>query len=253
MKLSNRQIREYLSADKDACRGRNGIAPAELIQKSKAAFYENQAREMLSQAEFLYQQGRYIRKYWWFLQAGVLLMLWGLLEATGSSAYTQRCMGVAAPLFAVLLLPEMWKDKSGGAEIECIAYYSLRQIYAARMFLFALVDFLLLCCFSMAMVLPGKMPAAELAVHFFLPYVVTCCICFRTLYSRLASETLALILCLVWCLVWNRLVMDERVYGVVSLPVWFMMLTIALVYLGYSIYKGQKNLKEIWEVWPIWN
>ncbi len=253
MRLSNGQIRKYLSPDRDGGGEGGGIAPVELIQKSKAAFYENQAREMLTPAEFLYQQGRYIRKYWWILQAGVLLMLWVLLDATGSSAYTQRCMGVAAPLFAVFLLPELWKDKSGGAEIECIAYYSLRQIYAARMFLFALVDFLLLCCFSLAMVLPGKILAAELAVHFFLPYVVTCCICFRTLYSRMVSESLALVLCLVWCLIWNRLVLDERVYAVISPPIWFMMLTMALVYLGYSIYKGQKNLKEIWEVWPSWN
>ncbi len=226
------------------CRGnRNGFAPAELIQKSKEAFGENEAEGMLSAAEFLYWQGRYVRKFWWFLQGGILLILWGLLRVSDSGFYTQRCMGAAAPLFAVLLLPELWKNRNGGSvEIECAAYYSLRQIYAARMLLFAIVDFLLLWGFSLAMVLKGRVFVSELAVHFFLPYLLTCCICFRTLYSRMASEALALVLCMVWCVVWNQLVLNEKVYAAISPAVWYAMLVTSALYLGYCIYKGQKNV-----------
>ena len=161
---------------------------------------------------------------------------------------------MAAPLFAAMLLPELWKNRSGGAvEVECAAFYSLRQIYAARMLLFAIVDFLLLCCFSLTVVLSGRMLVWELMVQFFLPYMVTCCICFRTLYSQAVSEPFALALCMVWCGVWNLLVLSEKVYKAVSAPVWAAMLGISLAYLGYSVYKGQKNDKEMWEVKPLWN
>lgn len=252
--LSNHQIRKYMRADDGACGGRNWFAPAELIEKSKEAFYENEARDILTMAEFLYQQSRYIRKYWWALQGGVLFVLWILLELTNSSFYTRRCMGAAAPLFAVLLLPELWKNRNGGAiEIECASYYSLRQIYAARMLLFALVDFLLLCGFFLAMILNGKFFVSDMVIHFFLPYIVTCCICFRTLYSQAVSEALALMLCMVWCVVWNQIVLNEKVYAAISPAVWLFMLVAALLYLGYSIYKGQKNYKEIWEVKSLWN
>lgn len=66
-------------------------------------------------------------------------------------------MGTLAPLFVVLVLPELWKNRSSGAlEIECTAYYSLRQIYAARMVLFGLVDLALLTLFFSAALLAGQ-------------------------------------------------------------------------------------------------
>ncbi|MCI8613890.1 MAG: hypothetical protein HFJ01_02080 [Lachnospiraceae bacterium] len=255
MRLSNRQLRKYMNGDSGGCREKREPVPtAGLILKSKAAFYEGEERDTLTAAEFLYWQGGYIRKYWWALQGGVLLILWISLKLTGSGFYVRRAMGVAASLFAAMLLPELWKNRSGGAvEVECAAFYSLRQIYAARMLLFAIVDFLLLCCFSLTVVLSGRMLVWELTVQFFLPYMVTCCICFRTLYSQAVSEPFALALCMVWCGVWNLLVLSEKVYKAVSAPVWAAMLGISLAYLGYSVYKGQKNYKEMWEVKPLWN
>lgn len=227
----------------------------ETMHKAKTAFYENQAEAPLSDAEFLVWQSRYIHKRWWVLQGVVLLTLWGLLQWAESSFYTQRAMGAAAPLFAVLLLPELWKNKSAHAiEIEGAAYYSLRQVYAARIFLFALVDCLLLSSFSLAAVLSGKTPVREIMVHFFLPYIVACCICFRTLYSKkTVSETFALLLCVVWHAIWTKFILNERVYNAISPSVWLAMLAVAILYLGYCIYKGQKNCNELWEVNTLWN
>lgn len=227
----------------------------ETIQKSKAAFYENEAEGTLSKAEFLRQQSRYIHKRWWLLQGCVLLTLWFLLTLIKSSYYMQRCTGIAAPLFAVLLLPELWKSRSSNAlEIECAAYYSLRQIYAARIFLFALVDFLLLCVFSLATVLTGKILWEELVIQFFLPYLVTCCICFRTLYSRyMGSEAFALFLCIVWCAIWTQLVLNEKIYEMISVSLWAAMLAVTVFYLGCCIHRGQKKCKELGEGKLLWN
>lgn len=65
-------------------------------------------------------------------------------------------MGAAAPLFALLILPELWKNQSSHTlEIECTTCYSLRQIYGARIFLFALVDITLLSIFSLTAIGSG--------------------------------------------------------------------------------------------------
>ncbi len=245
MRLSDAQVRRYLEAGESAVRDGDNLREAieKTVEKSKAAFYENEAQGILSSAEFLYQQSKYIHKYWWVLQAGVLAALWALLKFAGSSFDVRRCMGVGAPVFAVLFLPELWKNRNAGAmEIECAAYYSLRQIYAARIFLFGLVDFFLLCFFSMTMILTGRLFVWELLIHFFLPYLVTCCICFQTFMSRrMVSEALALVSCLVWCVIWNQLVMSERVYEAISPAIWLSMLMISLFYLGYGIYRVQRK------------
>lgn len=250
---SDRQIRDKLGAGIF-----NPISEEALqktLQKSRQALYENEAADRLSDAEFLFQQGRYIRRRWWALQAGVLIVLWFLLEWAESSYYIRRYMGVGASLFGILVLPELWKNRSVGAmEIEGAAYYSLRQVYAARIFLFALVDFALLCGFSAAAVLSGSIGLEQMLVQFMLPYVVTCCICFRTLYStRIDSEAFALFLCVLWSLVWLLIALDEKIYSVVSLPVWLAMLATAALYLGHCIRQGQRTCGKLMEVKPLWN
>lgn len=241
MRRADRQIHKMLSTDIYLPISGEGLQ--ETLRKSRRAFYEYEAADMLSDAEFLFQQSRYIRKHWWLLQAAILIVLWLLLQVTDSGFYVQRYMGVAASLFGILVLPEMWKNRSANAmEIEGTAYYSLRQIYAARIFLFALADFVLLCGFSLATVLSGVIGMEEVLVQFFLPYVVNCCICFKTLYSfRIDSEAFALFLCVAWGVVWILILLDERIYNAVTFPVWGIMLSAAAAYLGYCIWRGQRN------------
>ena len=241
MRRSDRQIQKMLSSDVHLSISGDGLQ--KVLCKSRRAFYENEASDTLSDAEFLFQQSRYIRKQWWLLQAGVLIVLWLLLKVTDSGFYIQRYMGVAASLFGILLLPEMWKNRSANAmEIESATYYSLRQVYAARIFLFALVDFVLLSVFSIVTVPGGVISMEEMLVQFVLPYIVTCCICFKTLYSRkIDSEALVLLLCIVWSLVWLLVLMDEKIYHTVTFPAWFVMLSAAAIYLGHCIRWGQKN------------
>lgn len=248
MRVSNNRFKKCLGADRAVSYREEKLR--ETIEKSKAAFEESEAEAFTSYAEFLYQQSRYIHKRWWILQGMLLLLLWLVLELTGSGFYTQRSMGVGASLFAVLLLPELWKNQNTNAlEIESASYYSLRQIYSARILVLALIDFLLLCVFALPVVLTGKLPAEEMMIQFFLPYLVTCCICFRVLFgNRNGSETFALFLCVVWCAVWTKIVLNEKIYGMISLPVWFVMTIAAVLYLIYCIYRGTDSCTKTWEV-----
>lgn len=247
MSLSNNQLKKQLGAKNKVRYTEEKLQ--ETIWKAKTAFAENQAEDFISRAEFLYQQSKYIHKRWWILQGVTLFLLWLLLQLTESTHSMQRCMGVAASLFAILLLPELWKNRNVNAlEIESVSFYSLRQIYSARILAFAFVDCLLLGAFALPILMTGKMLVEELIIQFFLPFIVSCCICFRVLYSnRIGSEIFALFLCVVWCAVWIQIVLNEKIYELISLPVWNVMTSVAVFYLGYCVYKGQSGLLEIWE------
>ena len=57
-------------------------------------------------------------------------------------------MGILAPSFVILILPELWKNRSNGAmEVEGATFFSIKNIYAARMLLFGMVDVCLLSVF----------------------------------------------------------------------------------------------------------
>ena len=59
--------------------------------------------------------------------------------AEWEAVYIQRSMGVIASLFVILIIPELWKNRTFQCmEIEASSYYSLRQVYAARMLLFGM-------------------------------------------------------------------------------------------------------------------
>ena len=74
-------------------------------------------------------------------KGAVLLILWMTMFLSDSSIYTRRCMGILAPSFVILILPELWKNRSNGAmEVEGATFFSIKNIYAARMLLFGMVD-----------------------------------------------------------------------------------------------------------------
>lgn len=195
---------------------------AETVQKSGEMFCRKEQERMLSYAEFLKIQFFILRKRWWIFQC-LLLTASGLgLGIFQEEYYIRRSVGIVSVLFVVLIIPEMWKNRTyNSMEVETASYYSLRQIYAARMLLFGAADFCMaaLFCFS----LHGRLhfTATELLTQFLFPMVVTACICFGILCNRYAvSEIAAIAACLVWSGVWWMFAMDERIYRAALLPVW---------------------------------
>lgn len=255
MRLSRSNIRKELN--KGLNMPVNELRIQETIRQSERAFLEAEDMTALSRVDFLCQQSKYIKKRWWLIQAFVLFLLWVLLQCTDSNYYIQRCIGIAAPLFVVMLVPEIWKNRNANAmEIECTSYYSLRQIYAARLILFAVVDLFLLSIFSCLVLCTTQVILSTFIIQFFIPMNVTCCICFRTLYSKRSSsdsQAFPLLLCMIWCVVWVEIVLKESIYMAISVPMWWILLALSCLYLGYCIYKGQRKYMEIWEGKLSWN
>ncbi len=251
--LSDRDMKKFLERKiQIPCKESN---MQETVLKSKKAYYEAEEENFLSKAEFLYQQSRYIKKRWWLIQGTLLLVLWLFLKYLDSSRYTQRSIGITAPLFVLLIIPEIWKNKNADAmEVEGTTLYSIRQIYAARMILFASVDLVLLSLFFIAASYIDRLAIGELVIQFFVPFNAACCICFRMLYSKRAdSQILALLLCIVWIVIWVQIALNQAIYEVISVPVWIVMLLLSFLYLVYSIRKGQKQFTKNWEVKTLWN
>ncbi len=225
------------------------------LSRAKTAFYTNAKKHNVSYFEFLFGQMAYIRKRWWLCQGLVLLILWKILCSVQNNVYVFRGMGVLAVVFVILLIPELWKNRSHESmEIEGTAYFSLRQIYAARMLLFAMADILMLSLFFGIVSVSVQITIKEVLVQFFLPFNVTCCICFRLLYSRwVNSEYLAMALSLLWSVVWGWVVFNEMLYESLAMPVWAGLFMMSIVYLLFVIRQVFKKCENYWEVNPIWN
>lgn len=204
-----------------------------VIAVSKEAFWEGEFGGILSRAEFLLWQSSYIKKRWWVLQLVVLSALWGNLCLTESQWYVRRSMGALAPVFILLLVPELWKNRvNGSIEIEGASCFNLRQVYAARMAAFGLVDVCMLSIFGGAAVLGGYIALQDMLIHFFVPIAVAACICFRTLCSRFCGTPyIAAGLTLFWIAVWLLIVQDGALYERISVPVWSGLLGILMLYL----------------------
>lgn len=155
------------------------------VNKSMEIFYLKEQEKLLTYREFLWMQFRITQKRWWLFQTLLLTGIGIILSLNQEEFYIQRGLGITSVLFVILIIPELWKNKSNQCmEIESASYYSLRQIYSARIFLFGLVDVLLLTVFCLF--LHGRLHITLLSLlsQFLFPAVTTACICFGMLCSK---------------------------------------------------------------------
>lgn len=222
----------------------------ETIRKSKEVFFASEQERMLSYHEFLWSQFKLIRKRWWMLQFLLLFLSGALLVSAYEESYVGRAMGVMASVFVILIIPELWKNRSCHCmEIEESSYYSLRQIYSARMVLFGTVDVFLLTVFCGTMTIGMHIEFTRLLVQFLMPMLVTACICFGTLCSKyIMDETIAIILCILWCAVWLAVTLNEKIYQVISLPIWLIFIGFSFGFLCVAVYRTLRNCENYWEV-----
>lgn len=220
------------------------------VQMSKAAFYSSEQDKVMPYHEFLLSQFGIIQKRWWCLQFLILLLFWISFRLSLEMEAVQRSLGVTASLFIILVIPELWKNRdSQSMEIEAASYYSLRQIYAARMTLFGIVDVVLVTLFCGLASATLNLAMAQLLTQFLFPMAVTACICFGVLCSKLHfSEFAAIGMCMIWSVLWWLLILNEAIYMRITMPVWIGLLGIALVFLTFAVYRTLNSCNNYWEV-----
>lgn len=226
-----------------------------IVEKCRTTFWEETEKVPASYFDFLYQQTGYIHKRWWGLQFLVLTLAWWCIYCSYIGTGVQSITGIMAGMFGILLIPELWKNKTCRAvEVEGCTYYSLRQIYAARLLAFGVVDVGLLSIFMVITSVTTSMRAEEMIVSFLLPFTVTCGILFKTLCSRhSSSQTWAFLLALFWIMVWVLIVLNDQIYPKISVSVWAALLILAICYLGYGIRRTLVSCESFWEENREWN
>ncbi len=182
------------------------------------------------------------------MQGAVLITLWFLLRDSDSTEYMGRIMGILASAFAILIIPEIWKNrKCSTVEIESASFYSLRQICAARILLFAIVDLMMVVVFFMVTFNTIPVPVYNMVINFMIPFNVSSCICFRLLYSKwMESEYIAVFISMVWIVVWSAIVTHNSVYQIIAEPVWVGLVILSSGYLVFLIQKSQLIGGNVW-------
>ena len=78
---------------------------------------------MLSYLEFLYTQFKTINKRWWLLQFFLLTAAEIVFNISNEEYYIRRGLGITGVLFVVLVIPELWKNRTCGCmEIEASSF-----------------------------------------------------------------------------------------------------------------------------------
>ncbi len=221
----------------------------ETVRRSVETYCSAEEGRLLTCHEFLWTQLGLIRKRWWFFQLLVLLALWAALPFRQGELSAQRLMGAAAALFIILVIPELWRSQTcRSMEIESAAYYSLRQIYAARLLLFGIVDLVLLSLFCWLSLSTRSVMPLQLLIQFILPMTVTACICFGVLCGRRRlSEASAILMCAGWSGIWLLIVLNERIYAAVACPVWLLLLGLALLFSAVAVRRTLRMCDYVWE------
>lgn len=222
----------------------------ETINRSKIAFFMAEQEKMLSYHEFLWIQLKVIQKRWWVLQFLILVALWWVLTSIQDEIYVTKSMGVVASLFVILIIPELWKNRSYECmEIEVSSYYSLKQVYAARMLLFGVIDILFITLFLGTVSVGLHFELLELIIQFLFPLCVTACICFGILCSKyFFRETVAITLCIIWSAVWLFIILNESIYAIITIPIWLTLLGFAILFLVFTVYRILKSCNKYLEV-----
>lgn len=222
----------------------------ETVRKSIEVYCSAEQGRLLTYWEFLRVQLGLIRKRWWLFQLLLLLLLWTVLPLVQAGPILQRIFGAAASVFTILIIPELWKNRTYQAmEIEAVSYYSLRQIYAARMLLFGIVDIALLTLFCGLTAITMHILFSQLLVQFLFPMTVTAAICFGILCSKYSfRETTAIMLCLAWSAIWLMVLLNEAIYTAVTIPLWLAFMGIAVAFLVFTIYRALHACGNYWEV-----
>ena len=247
MKKYQRKIEEY----KALIQKKYVRQPAvHAVMEQCSDIMSRQDNRRASYFEFLFEQFKFIKKRWWILQGMILFLLWVLLADSDGGANTERTLGAMSVMFSVMIIAEIWKNRRFSAvEIEKTAFYSLRQICAARTLLFAVVDLVMITVFFGVSVYTLQISAYRLIIDFLVPFNVSCCICFRLLYSRWNDmEYIAVFLSIACILIWTLIVSTDSIYQRISMPIWVGLLIISFGYLIFCVHRSQCNCEINWEV-----
>ncbi|MBM6766027.1 hypothetical protein H5996_08970 [Faecalicoccus pleomorphus] len=218
------------------------------VEKSITAFWDHEKRQSSSIAEFLYSQFLFIRKRWWILQFGCLLLLWLILNMGFSQVVERKAIAIIIPVFTVLILPELWRTRQCRMEeIENSSVYTTKDIYIARMVLFGIVDLFGLTLLWTLVCMQG---IEHLIFELLIPFNGVCILMLASLTFYSGREFyLPISLTFIFTLAWFLLLSNEQLYAQISYSLWFGFFLFSLIVLLIISYQLIHRCEEV----LVWN
>ena len=114
--------------------------------------------------------------------------------------------------------------------------------------MFAAVDLTMITIFFAVSFSTLQISAYRIVIDFLVPFNISCCICFRLLYSKWQElEYIAVFLSTACIFAWSLIVSTDFIYERISMPLWIGLLLLSFIYLIYCIWKSQCNCEINWE------
>jgi len=204
---------------------------------AQESFYKSESKRILSFAEFLIGQANRIKKIWWLLQVLLLACITYVLHEEESYFSSKGNLSVCATLFIILLVPELWKNKEHKCvEIENSTFYSIRQIYTARLLVIGLVDVLIVTPFVLLLRKATGLGVNEIVIFFLIPMIATSAMVLILLsINKIHSQWITIVLCLVWAIFWWQITNLNTLYLKFMNSAWAIVFAVSIFILVIAI------------------
>lgn len=206
--------------------------------------------------EFLFQQMILLKGTYWIKQIGILgfaIMAIIYLKSNSSSLNVMSYPAFFSPLLIIFSIPELWRNiETNSIEIENTTYFNLRKVYFARILLVGMFELILVSALTIMTVSIVGTSLQETIIYFFIPFNLICCICFTLLChkKKVTTETLVLICCGGAAILWYVMVNHYKVYELLQIRIWYVLLLLSFTYILYSIRRVlemSRNYMEVYE------
>ena len=216
------------------------------VFKATELMIEKEQVSRINFAEFLIFQMKIMKKRWWILQGALLLFACQWLYISGDANYIYRGLSILATLFIILIIPELWGNmKYKSMEIEDASLFNLRNVYAAKLRAFGIVDTIFLTFFCAAVTQLQYFLLVDVLKQFVFPVMIAATICMMVFScSNPFSELTTVVMCIVANLIWVTIVLNESIYYRITSWIWICLFAVSILLIIYSVYKAlNKNSK----------
>lgn len=202
-------------------------------------FYLSERTHLLSHQDFLFFQLHLLKKRWLIIQTILMVSVYLFLKFSPETLYFSGALGIAACLFIIFMIPDLWRERNANAsELISTCYYSLEHVYAAKMMIIGIYDLLLLSLFFLATGLTTKLTIYTLIIYFILPLTVVACTCFCLLSVKNSIGSFATIcICVFASISLFLLTSISKIYQKISISIWIALVILSLIFLALSIYR----------------
>ena len=141
-------------------------------EREKASFLRTLPRPQISMWQFVMRQADFLRKRTLFLS--LLLMIPAFAGFHYLNPNTIWMISSFIPFLALLAVTESTRSAMYGmSEFEMSTRFSIKSVILARLSMWGIIDFIILCCIIPLCYLGGQISLLQTGIYLFVPYLLT--------------------------------------------------------------------------------